>query len=305
MSDTGPRKPPRVRDAPRHPAAQGIRSSLVGILVNALLAAFKGAAGYLGHSYALVADAIESASDVASSLIVLVGLRVASAPPDDEHPYGHGKAEPLAAVAVALALFVAAANIAVQSLREIRTPHFAPAPFTLVVLVVVILTKELLFRFVFRIGETVSSTAVKTDAWHHRSDAITSLAAFVGISIALIGGEGYQSADDWAALFASLIIAFNGYRLLRPALAEVMDTAPEAGRIAQVREAARAVPGVAGLDKCLVRKMGFDYYVDLHVLVQGETTVRQGHEIAHDVKEAIRRKYPRVTDVLVHIEPAD
>lgn len=288
-----------------HPAARGMRSARVGIIANALLAAAKAVAGLLGHSYALVADAIESMSDVVSSLIVWCGLKVAAKPPDKNHPYGHGKAEPLAAMAVAMALFVAAITIAVQSVREIRTPHHAPAPFTLVVLLVVVLVKEVLFRFVFRVGEAVDSRAVRTDAWHHRSDAITSAAAFVGISVALIGGAGYESADDWAALFASGIIAFNAWRLIRPVLGELTDAAPATDIEARVRQAASAVEGVLGLDKCLVRKMGFDYYVDLDVIVDGDLSVRAGHEIAHRVQSAIRRAEPCISKVLVHVEPDD
>jgi cation diffusion facilitator family transporter len=201
-------------------AEKGIRSAVLGIVVNAGLAVIKGVAGYFGNSYALVADAIESSSDVVSSMIVVSGLRIAAKPRDHNHPYGHGKAEPIAAMVVALSLFGAALTIITQSIHEIITPHHAPASFTLAVLVVVVITKESLFRFVFRVAEDVHSTAVRTDAWHHRSDAITSAAAFIGITIALIGGEGFESADDWAALFASAIIIYNAYTLFRPALDE-------------------------------------------------------------------------------------
>ena len=268
-----------------------------------MLALFKGTAGYLGHSYALIADAIESLSDVVSSLIVAAGLKVASLPRDENHPYGHGKAEPIAATLVGFALVAAATIIAIQAIREIRTPHYAPAPFTLLVLVAVIVTKETLFRFVFKVGDSVSSTAVKTDAWHHRSDAITSLAVFIGISIALIGGKGYESADDWAALVASGIIVFNAYRLLRPAVGEVMDTAPSGDIVTNVRKVATMVPNVLGVDKCFVRKMGFDYFVDIHIWVDGEMSVSKGHEVASHVRQAIQDSDKRTTDVLVHVEP--
>jgi len=202
-------------------ADQGIHTTLIGIIASIILAAIKGTAGVLGNSYALIADAIESTSDVFTSLIVIVGLRIAKKPADENHPYGHGKAEPFAGILVASALFIAAIIIIIQSTHEIITPHHAPAPFTLIVLIIVVLTKELLFRFVIKVGDSVESVAVKNDAWHHRSDAITSVAAFVGISIALIGGAGYEPADDYAALFASLIIIFNAYRLLKPALSDV------------------------------------------------------------------------------------
>ncbi len=288
-----------------HPASMGIRSSLVGVVANVLLALTKGTAGYLGHSYALIADGIESLSDVVSSLIVAAGLKVASLPRDEDHPYGHGKAEPIAAVFVGFALVAAATTIAIQAIGEIRTPHYSPAPFTLLVLTVVIVTKETLFRFVFRVGDTVSSLAVKTDAWHHRSDAITSLAVFIGISVALIGGKGYESADDWAALVASGFIVFNAYRLLRPAVGEVMDAAPSSELIASVTGTACAVPEVLGVGECLVRKMGFDYFVDIHIWVDGWMSVSKGHEIASLVRQAIQDSDRRVADVLVHVEPGE
>jgi cation diffusion facilitator family transporter len=286
-----------------HPASHGLRSTLAGIIVNLCLAAIKGIAGVAGQSYALIADAIESLTDVFSSLIVYVGLRVAMRPPDANHPYGHGKAEPMAAVGVSIALFAAAVAIAVESIHEIRTPQRTPAPFTLLVLPAVVVAKETMFRFVNRVGSSIGSAAVKTDAWHHRSDAITSALAFVGISIALVGGKGWESADDWAALLASGLIAFNAYLLLRPAIHELGDALPGTRITQEIQPIATTVPGVIDIEKCFVRKMGFDYYVDLHVVVDGNLPVRRGHEIAHQVKDAIQLAYPRVADVLVHIEP--
>jgi cation diffusion facilitator family transporter len=285
-------------------AAIGFRSTVIGVVANMFLAAVKAIAGIAGNSYALIADAIESTSDIASSLIVLGGIKIASKPADETHPYGHGKAEPISAAIVAMALLTAAVGIAIESVREIAIPHHAPAPFTLAVLVGVVVLKETLFRYVFRAGQETHSTAIKTDAWHHRSDAITSMAAFIGILIALVGGKGYESADDYAALFASCIIAFNGYRMFLPAFHEIMDAAPPPEIEEGVRESALAVHGVSSLDKCFVRKMGLEYYVDLHVVVAGEMSVREGHRIAHEVKDSIRSWNPKVSDVLIHIEPA-
>lgn len=285
-------------------ANKGIRTTILGIITSILLAAIKAIAGILGNSYALIADAIESASDVFTSIIVLAGLRIAQLPPDQKHPYGHGKAEPFAGIVVAIALFVAAIIIITQSIHEIITPHHAPAPFTLVVLVVVILTKEFLFRFIIKVGTDVNSVAVKNDAWHHRSDAITSGAAFIGISIALIGGEGYEQADDYAALFASGVIIFNAYRLLRPALDEIMDAAPSKEINQEIINATNSVSGVIATDKCYVRKMGLDYYIDIHIIVDGNLTVHDGHEIAHNVKDYLMNTFPQISNVLVHVEPA-
>jgi cation diffusion facilitator family transporter len=281
----------------------GARIALTGMLVNVVLAAAKIAAGLFGNSYVLIADGIESTLDIGGSAVIWSGLKFASRPPDATHPYGHGKAEPLAAAAVAVGVLLASLGLAVQSVREILTPHHAPAPFTLAVLVVVVIVKEFLYRKVIRLGKNVESTAVKTDAWHHRADAMTSTAAFIGISIALIGGAGWESADDWAALFACVIIGANGCRLLFPALREMLDTAPRGEIVPRVQRAAAAVPGVVEVEKCLVRKMGLSFYVDLHVGVDGEISVRDGHRIAHEVKAAIQAADSRIADVLVHIEP--
>lgn len=282
----------------------GARVALAGMLVNFVLAVAKITAGLLGNAYVLIADGIESALDIAGSAVIWGGLKFAARPPDATHPYGHGKAEPMAAGIVAAGVIIAAIALAIQSVREILTPHHSPAPFTLIVLIVVIIVKEFLFRAVIRLGKNVASTAVQTDAWHHRSDALTSVAAFVGISIALIGGEGWQSADDWAALFACAIIAANGYRLLFPAIHEMLDTAPRGEIVALIQGAASSVPGVIEVEKCLVRKMGLSFYVDLHVGVDGGISVRDGHDIAHLVKDAIKQTDARIADVLVHVEPA-
>jgi cation diffusion facilitator family transporter len=283
----------------------GVRSTLLGAFINILLAVIKGFAGVLGNSFALVADAIESLCDIFSSLVVLVGLKMAGRPADTNHPYGHGKYEPLAGVIVAMVLFGAAIFIAIESVRGIITPHHAPAAFTLWVLLVVIVIKESLFRFVKGIGDQIHSSAVKADAWHHRSDAITSMAAFVGISIALLCGPGYESADDFAALIAACIILINAMILLKPALFELLDTAPDPQLHMRIRDIAVNVPGVYGTHKCHVRKLGFDYFVDLDVLCDPDATIRQGHTIAHDVGEAIHAALPEITKVLVHVEPKD
>lgn len=286
-----------------HPVKKGLKSTQIGIGVSFMLALVKGAAGILGNSYALIADAIESLSDVFSSIILWFALKVAAKPPDENHPYGHGKAEPLATMVVGLALLAAATLISVESIKHLLTPHEVPAPFTLVVLLVVIVVKEVMFRYVLKVGKETESGAVKADAFHHRSDAITSGAAFIGISVALIGGEGYEGADDWAALFAAAVILYNAYRIVKPALSEVMDEAPSQEVLEKVKAIAMAVKDVSGLDKCFVRKMGFEYYVDLHVMVNANLSVREGHRIAHEVKDAILAAYPRISDVLVHIEP--
>lgn len=282
----------------------GLRLSMLALVVNTLLAAIKIAAGILGHSYVLIADGIESTADIFSSLVVWSGLRVAVLPADEKHPYGHGKAESVASITVSLLLLGAALLIAAQSVKEILTPHQAPHWFTLPVLLAVIVTKEILFRFTFRAGDSLASTALKGDAWHHRSDALTSAAAFLGIAIALIGGPGYESADDWAALLACGVIAWNGLRLLRAALDELMDATVAPEIVAAVRRLAADVEGVIAIDKCRVRKAGLHLTLDIHVVVNGNLTVHRGHEIAHQVKDRLLESPHRINDVTVHIEPA-
>ncbi|KAB2666353.1 MAG: cation transporter [Verrucomicrobia bacterium] len=281
-----------------------LRATLVGLGANLILGLAKLAAGIYGHSDALVADAVESFADLIGSIIVWQGLAVASRPPDDDHPYGHGKAESLAGAAISTLLLLAAAGIGFHAVREFLGTHIVPSPYTLVVLLGVIAIKETLFRWVLRESEATQSTAVRTDAWHHRADAITSLAAAVGISLALVGGERWAGADDIAAIVAAGIIAWNGWRLLRPALEELMDTQPSAEVVERIRDIAAAVPAVDQIQKCLVRRMGYQLLVDMHVHVDPGMTVEQSHAIAHAVKDSIRDEMPSVIDVLIHIEPS-
>jgi cation diffusion facilitator family transporter len=280
-----------------------LRVTLLSIVINAVLALVKGITGVLGNSYALIADAIESVSDIFSSLIVVLGIKISSRPADENHPYGHGRAETLAAFVVVGLLLAAAVFIAIESIHNIRTPHPLPSSFTLIVLAVVIVIKELLSRKVNKTGTQTFSTSLKADAWHHRSDALTSGAAFIGISVALIGGKGWEAADDWAALFGSVIISINSFFILRPALGEIMDEHSYDGIIKQVRDIASHVPGVIDTEKCMVRKMGVNFYIDLHITVSGNLLVKEGHDIAHALKNKITNAMPHVADVLIHVEP--
>ena len=285
-------------------ARQSAGLVLRGVALNAVLAAVKLAGGIFGHTYALVADAAESCLDILTSLMVWAGFHVASRPPDANHPYGHGKAEPLAALAVALFIFLVAGWVGWRAAHEIMTPHHTPAWWTLLVLAGVVAAKLVFSRRLAVAGEEVGSTALGAEAMHHRSDALTSAAAFVGIVIALLGGPGWEAADDWAALFACVIIAFNGFGVLTKALGDVMDTAASAEFEQGVRTLALAVPGVRALDKVRVRKSGLSHLVDIQVRVDGSLTVVQGHDIAHAVKDALLASAShRISDVSVHIEP--
>lgn len=286
-----------------HPSRKAIRITQLGMGVSFVLIFVKGFAGYFGNSYALIADATESCADILSSGLLWIGLRVALKEPDKEHPYGHGKAEPIAGIAVALILMGAAIWIAYNSIMFITTPHPMPKPFTLYVLAAVIVVKEVLFRYVRSAGRKIKSQAVITDAFHHRSDAITSVAAFIGVSIALWSGPGYEGADDWAALFASVLIFYNAAILLRPSVMEIMDTAPDPHLRMKIISIAEKIPEVMAIEKCHVRKMGFDYFVDIHIEVDGNLTVTEGHRIAHLVKDALMDSGLRIQNALVHVEP--
>lgn len=282
---------------------KAIRASYLSIFGNAALAIIKGVTGIFGNSYALIADAIESTTDVFSSFLVLLGLRYSAKPADENHPYGHGKAEPVVTFAVVGFLIVSATIIVYESIENIRTPHKVPEPYTLIVLAAIILVKEIFYRFINKKSDETRSSSLKADAWHHRSDAITSLMAFIGISIALVMGKGYETADDWAALFASGFILYNAYLILRPALSEVMDENRYDDLVEEIREVSHSVPGVIETEKCFVRKTGMTFHVDLHVIVDGKLTVNRGHEIAHNLKNTVLERIPEIADILVHIEP--
>lgn len=281
-----------------------VRATLISIVGNTALAVIKWLAGYFGNSYALIADAIESTADIFSSIFVLLGIKYANKPADKNHPYGHGRIEPLVTFVVVGFLIVSATIIAYESIENIKTPHEAPKAFTLYVLGAIIVWKEISYHMVMRRAKLTRSTALQADAWHHRSDAITSVAAFIGISIALIMGKGYESADDWAALLAAFIILYNSYRILKPALGEIMDKDMYEDMESSVCQFARTVEGVQNTDKCHVRKTGMTYYIDLHIIVDKNISVKQGHDIAHNLKDKIKEAMPEIADVLIHVEPS-
>lgn len=280
-----------------------INTAYFSIIGNILLAIIKATAGIFGNSYALVADAIESATDVLSSILVLIGLKIAQKPADENHPYGHGKVEALVTFMVAAFLVAAATVIIIQSIDNIRTPHDSPAAWTLIVLVLIIAWKEASYRIVLAKSRETNSSALKADAWHHRSDAISSLTALIGILVALLLGPEYANADDWAALVAAGIILYNSYLIFRPALGELLDEHFHDELIEQIREQSLVVSGIVNTEKCYVRKSGMNYLVDLHARVDGNISVRAGHDIAHQLKDHLRKELPDIQDVLIHIEP--
>ncbi|KGE15965.1 cation diffusion facilitator family transporter [Sphingobacterium deserti] len=284
---------------------KAIRTTYFSILTNFLLALIKWLAGFFGNSYALIADAIESTADIFSSFLVLLGLKYSKRPADQTHPYGHGRIEPLITFIVVMFLVISAFVIAKESIENINTPHDLPEPWTLIVLAGIIVWKELSFRIVMRRSKALNSTSLRADAWHHRSDAITSVAAFIGISIALFAGEGYESADDWAALLASGFILYNCYGIFRPALAEIMDENRYEELEEDVRKQSLKVNGVLLIEKCYIRKIGMLFQIDLHAVVDPEISVKEGHAIAHRLKDYLIANIPNIGNVFIHIEPFD
>lgn len=280
-----------------------IRTTYFSIVGNTALALIKGLAGVFGNSYALIADAIESTTDIFASILVLLGFKYAKRPADENHPYGHGKIEPLITFGVVAFLVVSATVIAYESIQNIQTPHKTPKSWTLIVLGLIIIWKEISFQIVIKKSKQTNSSSLKADAWHHRSDAITSVMAFIGISIAIIFGAGFETADDWAALFASTFILYNSYLILRPALGEVMDEQLYDHLIIEIRDKATEVQGVLDTEKCFIRKSGMKFHVDLHAIVNWKISVKEGHEIAHCLKDYLRQEIQSLGHVLIHIEP--
>ena len=280
-----------------------IKATYFSIIGNISMAIIKGLAGFFGNSYALIADAIESTTDIFASFLVLFGIKYSSRPADENHPYGHGRAEPLITFLVVGFLITSATIIAYESIINIQTPHKLPKPWTLIVLGAIIIWKEYSYREVMKRSVQTNSSALKADAWHHRSDAITSVAAFIGISIALFLGNGYEAADDWAALFASGFILYNSYQIFRPALGEIMDENLHDDLIAHIRVVSLEVNGILDTEKCFIRKAGMKYHVDLHATVDATISVKEGHDIAHLLKDTLRAKIPQLGHVLIHIEP--
>jgi cation diffusion facilitator family transporter len=280
-----------------------IRTTYFSIIGNTCLAIIKGLAGFFGNSYALVADAIESTTDIFASLLVLLGFKYAKRPADENHPYGHGKIEPIITFGIVAFLVVSATIIAYESIQNIRTPHQIPKSWTLIVLGLIIIWKEISFQIVIKKSRQINSSSLKADAWHHRSDAITSIMAFLGISIAILFGKGYETADDWAALFASAFILYNSYQILRPALGEIMDEQLYDDLIVEIRVKSIEVEGILGTEKCFIRKAGMNFHVDLHAIVNSEISVKVGHDIAHQLKDHLHKEIPNLGHVLIHIEP--
>ncbi|MFN9719187.1 MAG: cation diffusion facilitator family transporter [Planctomycetota bacterium] len=283
------------------------KNTILGFIASVVLSIVKLIAGIFGRSSALVADAVESFADTLGSMLVWQALRMASKPADDKHPYGYGKAEAVAALLVGGMLIVAALYIVMKAFHEIMIPHDPPEAWTLLVLVVIVAVKEILFRVVMQGADEFESDAARADAWHHRSDAITSAAAMIGVSMAVWGPRwfGIQSlvlADEAAAILASGVILITATHLMRPALGELLDaSSPELA--SRVVEIAAAIDGVRFIEKVLVRKSGAGYHLDMHLQVDPDLSIRVAHSLAGKVKATLRQQLPNLTGVLIHVEP--
>lgn len=282
---------------------KAIKTIYFSLLGNTCLAVIKGMSGVIGNSYALIADAIESTADIFSSLLVLLGLQYAKRPADKNHPYGHGKIEPLITFVIVVFLVVSATVIAYESIRNIQTPHEIPKPWTLIVLAGIILWKEISYRIIIKKSRETNSSSLKADAWHHRGDAITSVMAFIGIFFSIFLGPGFEAADDWSALLASIIILYNSYKIARPALGEIMDEQLYEDILKEIRTKSEEVVGVIGTEKCYIRKAGMYYQIDLHIIVDSGITVKEGHDIAHNLKDYLMQEIATLSYVLIHVEP--
>jgi len=291
-------------------AAEGQKVILTGVLLNLILSTGKIAGGLLGRSNALIADGIESLLDLFSSLLMWAALKYAAKPPDEDHPYGHGKAESLSSLIGSLVLAIAGALIAHNSIIQLiaaahGAPIHFPSPWTLLILIGVIALKETLYQFMARRARKIGSNALLADAWHHRSDAVTSIAALIGISISLLGGRGYEVADDWAALFACVVIFYSSYNMLKLSLGDVMDARVSPDAEKTVMNITCSIPGVISAEKCRIRKSGLSYIADFHIRVGGDISVREGHAISHLVKDKLMTSELPLEDVTVHVEPEE
>jgi cation diffusion facilitator family transporter len=282
----------------------GQRVALAGMIVSGSLATIKIAAGIMGHSTAVVADGLESAADVFASGIVLLGLTLAAKPPDWNHPYGHGRLETLTGLFVGFLLALAGVAISVNAMRQMGRSHPPPAAFVIWPLIGSAAVKSVLSGVKFHYGRKIRSAALVADAWNDGVDILSALAALVAVWFTLLGPREFLAADHWGAFAVGLIVVFTGIRVARDTALQLMDTMPDQETMSKIRNVALTVAGVRGVEKCYARKTGLQYHVDLHLEVDPDITVRQSHDIATNVRIAIKETLHWVADVLVHVEPA-
>jgi cation diffusion facilitator family transporter len=272
--------------------------------VSGALAVIKIIAGLQGNSTAVFADGLESASDVFASGVVLLGLRVAAKPPDDDHPYGHGRVETLTGHLIGLGLTAAGSLISYGSLLKIGQPREVLAAWVIWPLLISLFAKLGLAGLKFRAGRRLNSNALIADAWNDTMDTLSAVVALSAVGLTLYDPGRFFDADRYGGFVVGLIVIGVGVRVAHEAAMQLMDTMPDAGKMVQIRAVAAEVPGARGVEKCFARKTGLRYHVDLHLEVDPEMTVRQSHEIAHLVQLRVMERLDWVAGVLVHVEPA-
>jgi len=281
----------------------GQRLAIAGMLVSGTLAVLKVVFGLRGNSTAVVADGLESASDIFASGFVLLGLTLAAKPPDKEHPYGHGRAETLTGLLIGLGLTAAGALICFGSAQQIGRPHPGVQPWVVWPLLASLAAKAVLATLKFRHGRRLQSDALTADAWNDAMDTLSASAALCAVGLALFNPARFSDADRIGGFVVGLVVVGVGVRVARNTALQLMDTMPDESHMVQIRAAASTVPGVRGIEKCFARKTGLRYHVDLHLEVDPDMTVRQSHYLAHQVRERIVESLDWVADVLVHVEP--
>jgi len=287
---------------PNHSAKNAV---LFGLFSNLILVALKAGIGILGNSFALIADALESATDSVSSLMLYFGLKYAQRPPDENHPYGHGRFEGLLTFVVVFFLLSSAIGIGIQAIANLQKPQTLPAPFTLIALLGIVAWKETSFWYIRARARRLHSSLLEAEAWHHRADAISSIFGLIGIGLAWMLGPEFAWLDEAAALLSALVLLFNAYRIFRKAFSEFMDEDMYQPMAKEILEIGKELPFILGIPTCKIRKLGARYFVDLHVWVEPEISVALGHAHAHALKDKIKSHLPSIEDVLIHVEPVE
>jgi len=283
--------------------AEAIRAGWIGLVVNVALGIAKLVGGVLGVSFALISDAINSIGDALSSVVVLVALNLAQRPPDSEHPYGHTRAEAIAASNVALLIILSAIYVTWEAIQRISLQHSLPPAWTLWIAGANVFIKESLFRYKLHVGERTGSTAIIANAWDHRSDALCSFAVLIGLGVVRWSGPNFIWADEFAAMVVAGFILLNGVRLFYNSANELMDIQADGQFVTAVEAKAMEASGVENVETLWVRKSGLEFFVDIHIEVEASLTVAEGHRIGHEVKDRILASFPTVRDALVHLEP--
>lgn len=272
-------------------------------MVNLLLGVVKLIGGIIGNSFALIADAVNSIGDVVTTVVVLFALRVAQRPADAEHPYGHTRAEGIAASNIALLVIVSAIIVGWEAMQRITVEHEIPPVWTLWIAGFNVLIKEGLYQYKVRVGKRTGSAAIIANAWDHRSDAFCSLAVLIGLAAIRVGGPQFIWADEAASLVVVAAIVWSGTQLFRSSASELMDVQADSEFVNDIRAAAMSVEGVRDVETLWVRKSGLEFFADIHIEVDQNLTVAEGHRIGHLVKDRLLAEFANLRDVLIHLEP--